>query len=304
MRRARSNEEIENLDVTAADFLLLPLRKRDQKVVKKARALRRMETAKVSNTQADSIAVILDQEGSKALHLPLPIIIFLRRQSSESRQGLFNPRIQLGKAGEKLMTNPVTGKFQFVIAGIGHKLRADPGEIVEKFRLAVGEEGPDKETATPAHAGQAMQTAAATEMMQEGLRLIAAMMAEGNCRTPGLRRAFRQKSLARHPSRLFKPDPSRRSHGRDIDPLAQQRDLQLRAEGTDKIDVIATLRTNSVIEVGGNKGELQDGGNRTKKMEERNRIAATGEGHQDPFRWADQPVSMEPLQKIIDKPGG
>ena len=80
--------------------------------------------------------------------------------------------------------------------------------------------------------------------------------------------------------------------------------MQLRTEGTDKIDIILTLRTNGVIKVGGNEGELQGGGNSAEQMEERHRIAAAGEGDQDSFLRADQPVSMESLQEIVVKPEG
>jgi hypothetical protein len=39
-------------------------------------------------------------------------------------------------------------------------------------------------------------------------------------------------------------------------------------------------------------------------MEERHRIAAAGEGDQDPFLRTNQPVSLESLQEIVDKPEG
>jgi hypothetical protein len=82
------------------------------------------------------------------------------------------------------------------------------------------------------------------------------MMAEGNRRTPGLFRDLLQKSLPRHPPRLFKPDLLRRRQRRNIDPFTQKRGLQLHAKGADKGEIITTLRTNGVIKVSGNEREL------------------------------------------------
>jgi hypothetical protein len=141
-------------------------------------------------------------------------------------------------------------------------------------------------------------------MMEESLRLIAAMMAKGDYRATGLLRALLQKSLARHPPRLFQPDLPFRRQGRDIDPLAEQRNIQPVTEGTDKIDIITTLRSHGVIKMGGNQSELQGGGNSTEEIKEGHGITAAGESHKDPLRRANQPVGLELLQKIVDQPGG
>ena len=202
------------------------------------------------------------------------------------------------------MANAVPGKIQLGIAGIDHKTGADFGEVIQQLSLAVRQEWTDKKPAPTAHAGQTVQSAPPSEMMKEGLRLIAAMMAKGDRRTAGLFRDLRQKDLPRQAARLFQPDLLCRRQGRDIDPLAVQRNIQLVTEGTDKIDIIATLRPHGVIKVGGNQSELQGGGNSTEEIKEGHGIAAAGKAHKDPFRRANQPISLELLQKIVDNPGG
>ena len=141
-------------------------------------------------------------------------------------------------------------------------------------------------------------------MMQKRLRLITAMVAEGNRCTVQARRLLQQKILPRQTPRLFQADLLLRRQRRDIDPGAHQWDLQLGAESADKIEIVTTLRTDSVIKVGGEKSELPGGGDRTEKMEEGDRIAAAGEGNQDPFLRLKQSVSLESLPKIVDKPEG
>jgi hypothetical protein len=138
-----------------------------------------------------------------------------------------------------------------------------------------------------------MQSATTTEMMKERLCLITAMMAKGDRRTAGLHRALLQNSLSCQAPRLFEADLLRRCQGRDIDPFAEQRDLHLRAERADKNDIIATLLSNSVIEVSGDESKLQGRGNSTEEIKEGNGIATAGQGNQDAFLRANQPVGME-----------
>ena len=129
------------------------------------------------------------------------------------------------------MANPVAGKIQFVITGIDHKPRTDFSEIGQKLCLAVGQERPDKEPAAPAHRRQPVQPAATAEMMQEGLRLIAAMMAESNRRTSGLLprscdkkvcRAIRPASSSPTFSAAASAGTSTRSHSSGICNCAQR----------------------------------------------------------------------------------
>jgi hypothetical protein len=132
-------------------------------------------------------------------------------------------------------------------------------------------------------------------MVKKRLRLIATMVAKGNRRTTETVRLFQQKILPRQAAGLFQADLLHGRQCRDINPLAHKRNLQLCTEGTGKVGITATLRTDSVIKVGGNKSKLQGGGNSAEKMEERHRIAAAREGDQDSFLRANQPVTLEPL---------
>ena len=200
------------------------------------------------------------------------------------------------------MTNAVTGKVQFVVTAVSNKPGSDLSEVSQEFRLAITEEGAEKESPAASHRRQTVQTAAAPEVVKERLCLVAAMMAESNRRATKTGRLFEQKSLPRHPPGLFKTDLFLRRQRRDIDPFADQRDLQLRTKGTDKVGIILALRTNTVIKMGGSEEKLKGDGNRTKKMEEGHRITAAREGDKDPFLRSDQPVSMKSLGKIVSKP--
>lgn len=302
LRRGGAQKIIEGRNMTMADLLLLPLRKGGQKMMKQPKARGRMESAKGGNLQAHPRRIPDHQPGKKAFDLLLPIIILLRRHLGKRRQSRLNLRVQSGKGGEELMANAIAGIDQVVITCIRDELRSDLGEVGQKFCLTVGKKGAKKEPAPPAHRRQTVQTATAAKMMKKRLRLITTVMTERNRRTTEASRLFVQKRVTRHPSRLLNADPFLRRQSRDIDPFADQRNLQLRAEGPDKVYIVAALRTDRVVKMGGGEGEVQNRGSRMEEMEERHRVAAAGEGNKDPFLRADQSVSVEALEKVVGKP--
>ena len=99
LRHGRGKEEIESSNVTKPDLLLLLLGKGGQQLDKKTRTLGGMEEEKIGNTQTYGVTVFLHQKSSEALHLHLPVIVFLRCHLGEIAKGRFDLRIHGGKEG-------------------------------------------------------------------------------------------------------------------------------------------------------------------------------------------------------------
>lgn len=228
-----------------------------------------------------------------------PVILFRFDAQGQLRQMFLDGGIERLQDGENLMADPIAGIGEIVVAFVLDMGESLAVQVVNKLLPGEGEKGTDKGPVLESHPRQTAEGAAAQETVNNGLRLIAAMMPEGN--PPAVMAGGRplKKRTAGVPTGFFQTDPPLLGHFRHGLPTGDKGKVEPLTEPLHKEQILATLRTEGMIEMSDTKGQGKGRRQTVEEMKEGDGVGSAGDGDENPVTGSDQVLFNEDLAEGI-----
>jgi len=264
-----------------------------------ANAQRRMQLRQSLAVQPEFIGSAAHQRLEDPHLFACPVILFRFDTRGQVRQMFLNGGIERLQDGENLMADPIAGIGEIVVAFVLDMGEALAVQVVDELLPGEGEKGTDKRPVLEPHPRQTAEGAAAQETVNDGLRLIAAMMPEGN--PPAVVAGGRplKKRTAGVPTGLLQPDPPLLGHFRHGLPTGDKGQAEPLTETLHEEQILATLRTEGMIEMSDTKGQGKYGRQTVEQMKEGDGVGAAGDGDENPVPGSDQVLFNEDLVEGI-----
>lgn len=199
--------------------------------------------------------------------------------------------------GENLMADPIAGVGKIVVAFVLDMGESLTVQVVEELLPGKGEEGTDKRPVLEAHPRQTAEGAAAQETVNHGLRLVAAMMPEGDPPAVVAGGRLRKKRTTGVPTGFFQPDPPLFGHFRHGLPTGDKGKGEPLTEALHKKQIVGALRAEGMIEMSDTKGQGKGRRQTMEEMKEGDGVGAAGDGDENPVTGRNQVVFNEDLDE-------